>query len=154
MTVHEAFLEQDLLDLQNKIEEKDRRIAELEDGLKGKENEFKYFSNSFKKKIADLKKENAELNDKLNNLASVAEVRLGMWHKYKKENAELKEKLTGAERTRERLVQLGFPTFQSCKEYVALIKKMKCCGNCGKWENCEKDEMFSQDICGDWELER
>ena len=30
MTVHEAFLEQDLLDLQNKVEEKDRRIAELE----------------------------------------------------------------------------------------------------------------------------
>lgn len=36
----------------------------------------------------------------------------------------------------------------------AQIEKMKCCGNCGKWENCEKDEMFSQDICGDWELER
>lgn len=29
MTVHEAFLEQDLLDLQNKVNEKDRRIAEL-----------------------------------------------------------------------------------------------------------------------------
>ena len=30
MTVHEAFLEQDLLDLQNKVEEKDKRITELE----------------------------------------------------------------------------------------------------------------------------
>lgn len=93
-----------------------------------------------KKEIKDFKKTNHELAD--------------LCIQRKKENAELKEKLAGAERTRERLVQLGFPTFQSCKEYVALIKKMTCCGNCGKWENCEKDEMFSQDICGDWELKR
>jgi hypothetical protein len=46
---------------------------------------------------------------------------------------------------------------ETIKQNIALkrmIEKMKCCGNCGKWENCEKDEMFSQDICGDWELER
>ena len=44
---------------------------------------------------------------------------------------------------------------ETIKQNIALkkmIEKMKCCGNCGKWENCEKDEMFSQDICGDWEL--
>ena len=41
----------------------------------------------------ELEKENKELKDKLKNLASVAEVRLGMWQKYEKENAELKEKL-------------------------------------------------------------
>ncbi len=35
-----------------------------------------------------------------------------------KENAELKEKLVGAERIRDNLIQLGFPTFQSCKEYA------------------------------------
>ena len=37
-------------------------------------------------------------------------------------------------------------------ELKAQTEKMKCCGNCGKWENCEKDEMFSQDICDNWEL--
>jgi hypothetical protein len=31
---------------------------------------------------------------------------------------ELKEKLAGAERTRDNLRQIGFPTFQSCKEYA------------------------------------
>ena len=49
-----------------------------------------------KKHIKDLGKENAELNDKLNNLASVAEVRLGMWQKYEKENKDLKEKINKA----------------------------------------------------------
>lgn len=41
----------------------------------------------------DLEKENAELKDKLNNLASVAEVRLANWQKYEKENAELEKKV-------------------------------------------------------------
>ena len=31
---------------------------------------------------------------------------------------ELEEKLAGAERIRDNLIQLGFPTFQSCKEYA------------------------------------
>ena len=57
-----------------------------------------------------------------------------------KENAELKE-----------LCILRKMRIEDLEEQ---IKKMKCCGNCGKWENCEKDEMFSYDICGDWELER
>ena len=35
-----------------------------------------------------------------------------------KAKEELKEKLAGAERTRDNLRQLGFPTFQSCKEYA------------------------------------
>lgn len=43
------------------------------------------------KNLSELEKENAELNDKLNNLASVAEVRLGMWQKYEKENKWYKE---------------------------------------------------------------
>ena len=99
------------------------------------------------KEIKDFKKTNHELAD-------LCIQRKKHIKDLEKENAELKEKLAGAERTRDNLVQLGFPTFQSCKEYAELIEKMKCCGNCGKWENCEKDEMFSQDICGDWELER
>ena len=45
----------------------------------------------YRKQIADLEKENAELNDKLNNLSKVAEVRLANWQKYEKENKELKE---------------------------------------------------------------
>lgn len=35
-----------------------------------------------------------------------------------KANEELKEKLAEAERTRDNLRQIGFPTFQSCKEYA------------------------------------
>lgn len=42
------------------------------------------------KNLSELEKENTELKDKLNNLASVAEVRLANWQKYEKENAELK----------------------------------------------------------------
>ena len=45
------------------------------------------------RRIASLEKENAELKDKLNNLASVAEVRLANWQKYEKENAEQKKKI-------------------------------------------------------------
>ena len=50
-------------------------------------------------RIADLEKENAELQDKLKNLASVAEVRLANWQKCEKENKELKiEKIPQLER--------------------------------------------------------
>ena len=41
------------------------------------------------------------------------------------ENAELKEKLAGAERTRDNLIQLEFPTFQSCKEYADKMNYVK-----------------------------
>jgi FtsZ-interacting cell division protein YlmF len=42
-----------------------------------------------------------------------------------KQNEELQEKLAGAERTRNNLVQLGFPTFQSCREYADKISYAK-----------------------------
>lgn len=45
--------------------------------------------------------------------------------KLEKENAELKEKLAGAERTRDNLKQIGFPTFQSCKEYADKLNYAK-----------------------------
>ena len=48
------------------------------------------------KNIAELEQENAELKDKLNNLASVAEVRLANWQKYEKENKGLTDQLTKA----------------------------------------------------------
>ena len=38
---------------------------------------------------------------------------------------ELKEKLAGAERTRDNLRQIGFPTFQSCKEYTDKLNYTK-----------------------------
>jgi FtsZ-interacting cell division protein YlmF len=38
---------------------------------------------------------------------------------------ECVEKLAGAERTRNNLVQLGFPTFQSCREYADKISYAK-----------------------------
>lgn len=44
--------------------------------------------------LSDLEKENAELQDKLKNLSSVAEVRLANWQKYEKQNAELKKGLS------------------------------------------------------------
>ena len=50
---------------------------------------------------------------------------------------ELEEKVQGYDRNRDRLIAMGFPTFQSCKEYADKIKdleqqieKMKCGGNC------------------------
>lgn len=56
--------------------------------------------------------------------------------------------------TNHELAELCIQRKKENAELKAQIEKMKCCGNCGKWENCEKDEMFSYDICGDWELER
>ena len=64
-----------------------------------REKEIKDFKKT-NHELADLciqrKKENSELKDKLNNLSSVAEVRLANWQRYEKENAELKEKLNKA----------------------------------------------------------
>ena len=48
----------------------------------------------------------------------------------KKENAELKERNEGYNRNRDRLKEIGFPTFMSCKEYAEQINKMKNCANC------------------------
>lgn len=49
-----------------------RRIAELEAQIEGKENEFQYFSNSFKIKITKLEKENAELKDVIEGYKKIA----------------------------------------------------------------------------------
>ena len=48
------------------------------------------FAEPREKRITDLEKENTELKDKLNNLSSVAEVRLANWQKCEKEKKELK----------------------------------------------------------------
>lgn len=66
-----------------------------------------------------------ELNDKLNNLSKVAEVRLANWQRLDKENKELKEINEGYCRSRDRLASIGLPTFMSCKETVNKLKEAK-----------------------------
>ena len=70
------------------------------------------------KEIQDFKETNHEL-------AELCIQRKKRIDELEKENAELKEKLAGAERTRDNLVQLGFPTFQSCREYANKINYAK-----------------------------
>ena len=70
------------------------------------------------KEIQDFKETNHEL-------AELCIQRKKQIDELEKENAELKEKLAGAERTRDNLVQLGFPTFKSCKEYADKINYAK-----------------------------
>ena len=45
--------------------------------------------------------------------------------KLEEENAELKEKLEGAKKARQRMTDLGFPSFQSIKEYCAYKDRAK-----------------------------
>ena len=47
---------------------------------------------------------------------------------------ELKEKVEGYERVRNRLIEIGFPTFMSCKEYAEQIADLE-----RKLEQTEKD---------------
>ena len=72
-----------------------------------------------------MNKKIAWLNLQISALNTVAEDYSRYIHKLEKENAELKEKLAGAERTRDNLRQLGFPTFQSCKEYADKLNYAK-----------------------------
>lgn len=50
------------------------------------------------------------------------------YNKYKElkeENKQLKEKVEGYEQTRDRLIEMGFPTFMSCREYAEKIEKLE-----------------------------
>jgi hypothetical protein len=64
-------------------------------------------------------------NLQISALNTVAEDYSKYIRKLEKENAELKEKLASAERTRDNLKQIGFPTFQSCKEYADKLNYAK-----------------------------
>lgn len=64
-------------------------------------------------------------NLQISALNTVAEDYSKYIRKLEKENAELKEKLVSAERTRNNLRQIGFPTFQSCKEYADKLNYAK-----------------------------
>ena len=64
----------------------------------------------------------------------------------KKENKQLKEKVEGYEITRDRLIEIGFPTFMSCKDYtdqtdrlLERIEKMKC------GQNCKHSYLYQED---------
>jgi len=61
-------------------------------------------------------------------------------------NKGLKELVKGYENTRDRMIEMGFPTFKSVKEYSAKLKeleaqieKMKMCCNCEKWRNWKEE---------------
>ncbi len=64
-------------------------------------------------------------NLQISALNTVAEDYSKYIRKLEKENAELKEKLASAERTRDNFKQIGFPTFQSCKEYADTLNYAK-----------------------------
>ena len=49
----------------------------------------------------------------------------GRWISPEDKIAELEEKVGMAERTRERLIAMGFPTLASCKEYSAKLAEAK-----------------------------
>ena len=55
---------------------------------------------------------------------------------------ELEEKVQGYDRNRDRLIAMGFPTFQSCKEYADKIKELE-----QQIEKMKKYGKLLQDIC-------
>ena len=64
-------------------------------------------------------------NLQISALNTVAEDYSKYIRKLEQENEEVKEKLASAERTRDNLRQIGFPTFQSCKEYADKLNYAK-----------------------------
>ena len=49
----------------------------------------------------------------------------GRWKTPEQRILELEEKVGMAERTRDRLISIGFPTFASCKEYAAKLAELE-----------------------------
>lgn len=45
--------------------------------------------------------------------------------KLREENKQLKEKVEGYKQTRDRLIEMGFPTFMSCREYAEKLEKLE-----------------------------
>ena len=87
---------------------------------------YEELQNKYKK----LKKEIQDFKITNHELAELCVQRKKQIKELEKENAELKERNEGYNRNRDRLKEIGFPTFMSCKEYAEQINKMKCCGNC------------------------
>lgn len=86
----------------------------------------------------------------------------GRWKTPEQRILELEEKVGMAERTRDRLISIGFPTFASCKEYAAKlaeleaqIEKMKNCKNCANYMISGKcPRLFRTGWCKNWELSK
>ena len=91
----------------------------------------------------------------------------GRWKTPEQRILELEEKVGMVERTRDRLISIGFPTFASCKEYAAKlneleaqIEKMKNRCNCKNGEySCVGRAYFNCKLginkcegCNKWEI--
>lgn len=105
-------------------------------------------------KYKELEKEIQDFKVTNHELAELCVQRKKQIKELEKENAELKERNEGYNRNRDRLKEIGFPTFMSCKEYAEQINKMKCCQNCKHSEEDNKssticDECF--ELCY-WEM--
>lgn len=163
MTVHEAFLEQDLLDLQNKVEEKDKRITELEMTV----GTLRTFSNeqatcierlekeikSLGERCLQLQKDKGNLIDKVNDL----EEKLANAD-YQLEGRDLEIKELKVQCDCEKCYSLARAYRNDNEKLKAQVEKMKCCYNCSKWNDGQCADIpdsgycCADFVCEDWEI--
>lgn len=86
------------------------------------------------KLLLEKEQEIAELNDKLNNLESVAKVRLANWQKYEKENAELKEQIEKMKLCQNCKFEDNDFIEEPCSACTRCLGDIKRKGNSDKWE--------------------
>ena len=89
--------------------------------------------------IAELKKENTELKEKLNNLASVAEERLANWQKYEKAYNEAEELL-------DKQIEATYKLFEENKEAKEIIKELLFTSNELDENTRSKAEQFLKEV--------
>lgn len=102
-----------------------KRIAELEEKLVGKENEFKYFSNSFKKKIADLKKLVKDLGWQLQEVARDNDIYQAENKRLEKENAELEKSCDETQVLLNKQIEATYKVAEELKEEKEKLIKTK-----------------------------
>jgi hypothetical protein len=81
----------------------------------------------------------------------------GRWKTPEQRILELEEKVGMAERTRDRLISIGFPTFASCKEYAAKLKELEA--EVKEWKDkadlwCKTANLKDHNIMINKELEK
>ena len=89
--------------------------------------------------IAELKKENTELKEKLNNLASVAEERLANWQKYEKAYNEAEELL-------DKQIEATYKLFEENIEAKEIIKELLFTSNELDENTRSKAEQFLKEV--------
>ena len=89
--------------------------------------------------IAELKKENTELKEKLNNLASVAEERLANWQKYERAYNEAEELL-------DKQIEATYKLFEENKEAKEIIKELLFTSNELDENTRSKAEQFLKEV--------